>query len=75
VAIFVGLNFITFVLVAFGQVAIFMEFKKTIIAHTANEARKQDLTIARNLLLVVTTDFLCWFPIGVMGNLNVSFLS
>ncbi|XP_060558250.1 uncharacterized protein LOC132718555 [Ruditapes philippinarum] len=67
VAIFVGLNFITFVLVAFGQIAIFMEFKKTVIAHTANKARKQDLTIARNLLLVVTTDFLCWFPIGVMG--------
>lgn len=67
VAIFVGLNFLTFVLVAFGQFAIFLEFKKTTVQLAENKARNQDLKIARNLLLVVTTDFLCWFPIGVMG--------
>lgn len=67
VAIFVGLNFITFVLVAFGQIAIFVEIRNAKIGQDVQRARNQDLKIARNLLLVVTTDFLCWFPIGVMG--------
>jgi hypothetical protein len=68
VAIFVGLNFATFVLVAFGQWSIFMEIRSVSGGMEITSAgRKNDLTVARNLLLVVLTDFLCWFPIGVMG--------
>lgn len=66
VAIFVGLNFVTFVLVAFGQWSIFMEIRK-VGGGLDRSGRTKDLKIARNLLLVVTTDFMCWFPIGVMG--------
>lgn len=69
-ALFVGLNFVTFVLVAVGQLSIFVEVRKSAgIAKSAATSRKRDLKVARNLLLVVATDFLCWFPIGVMGNL------
>lgn len=33
--------------------------------------RNNDLRVARNLLLIVTTDFVCWFPIGIIGsNIN-----
>ncbi|XP_053398506.1 uncharacterized protein LOC123558066 isoform X2 [Mercenaria mercenaria] len=68
VAIFVGLNFATFVLVAFGQWSIFMEIRNVSGGMEKTTAgRKNDLKVARNLLLVVLTDFLCWFPIGVMG--------
>ncbi|XP_053376719.1 G-protein coupled receptor GRL101-like [Mercenaria mercenaria] len=68
VTVFVGLNFVTFILVAFGQVSIFMEVRKSSLRmKKMQSARRKDLTVARNLLLVVTTDFMCWFPIGVMG--------
>lgn len=67
-AVFVCLNFITFILVALGQLAIFLEMNKHGgIATSAASTRKRDLKVARNLLLVVASDFLCWFPIGVMG--------
>ncbi|XP_060581191.1 uncharacterized protein LOC132737848 [Ruditapes philippinarum] len=73
VVIFIGLNFVTFVLIAAGQLFIFAEIKKTRTAQKSmNVSRKYDLTVARNLLLVVTTDFLCWFPIGVMGILSMN---
>ena len=29
--------------------------------------RSNDLRVSRNLLLVVTTDFMCWCPIGILG--------
>lgn len=68
VALFVGLNFATFVLVAFGQWSIFVEIRRASSGLGKTTAgRKNDLTVARNLLLVVLTDFMCWFPIGVMG--------
>lgn len=75
-ALFVGLNFVTFVLVAVGQLSIFVEIRKSAgIATSAAASRKRDLKVARNLLLVVATDFLCWFPIGVMGNLLTTLLT
>ena len=66
--IFIALNSITFVLIAFGQWLIYKEVqasKKSLAGKQAK--RKQDSTISRNLLLVVATDFLCWFPIGIFG--------
>jgi hypothetical protein len=66
--VFVCLNFVTFVMVAFGQLSIFIEIRKSSgIATTAEHSRRRDLKVARNLLFVVATDFMCWFPIGVMG--------
>ncbi|XP_060587113.1 G-protein coupled receptor GRL101-like [Ruditapes philippinarum] len=68
VTLFIGFNFATFLLIAFGQWSIFMEVRKSSVrTNKIKSARKKDLVVARNLLLVVTTDFLCWFPIGVMG--------
>ncbi|XP_045163798.1 G-protein coupled receptor GRL101-like [Mercenaria mercenaria] len=73
ISVFVGLNFITFLLVAVGQWSIFFELQKASgMATTAQSSRKRDLKVARNLLLVVATDFMCWFPIGVMGVLALS---
>ncbi|XP_053380931.1 G-protein coupled receptor GRL101-like isoform X1 [Mercenaria mercenaria] len=71
--IFVCLNFVTFLLVAVGQLSIFIEIRKSAgIATSVESARKRDLKVARNLLLVVATDFLCWFPIGVLGMLALT---
>ncbi|XP_045187782.2 G-protein coupled receptor GRL101-like [Mercenaria mercenaria] len=68
ILVFVLFNFITFLLVAVGQWTIFYEMQKSRgMATTAKSSRVKDLKVARNLLLVVATDFMCWFPIGVMG--------
>jgi hypothetical protein len=70
VSIFVGLNFCTFILVAIGQISIFTELRRsTSVMKKTQISRRRDLKVARNLILVATTDFLCWFPIGVMGKI------
>jgi hypothetical protein len=67
-SIFVGLNFCTFILVAIGQISIFTELRRAgSVMKKTHQSRKRDLRVARNLIFVATTDFLCWFPIGVMG--------
>ena len=77
VGLFIGFNSITFILIAFGQYLIFKEVRssKKVFAGKRS-ARTNDLKIARNLLLVVSTDFFCWFPIGILGktSLHVLFL-
>ncbi|XP_060601496.1 G-protein coupled receptor GRL101-like isoform X2 [Ruditapes philippinarum] len=73
VSIFVGLNFCTFILVAVGQISIFTELRRSTSAMKKTQlSRRRDLKVARNLILVATTDFLCWFPIGVMGILALN---
>jgi hypothetical protein len=70
-SIFVGLNFCTFILVAVGQIAIFKELRRASIMEKTQQSRTRDLKVARNIIFVATTDFLCWFPIGVMGKVSV----
>lgn len=66
--IFIGFNFVTFLLIALGQFMIYAEIKEqTSFKKKMKAARSNDLKVARNLLMLVTTDFLCWFPIGVIG--------
>ena len=68
VSIFIVFNLLTFLLIALGQWLIYAEVSsdKRPITKSA-ENRKKELRVARNLLLVVLTDFLCWFPIGLLG--------
>ena len=41
----------------------------------ARTGRNNDLRVSRNLLLIVSTDFLCWFPIGILGIYQLIILS
>ncbi|KAH9503358.1 hypothetical protein Btru_072809 [Bulinus truncatus] len=58
-----------------GQVAIFVNViqKRNLpsLRH-CSERRLQEINIAKKLALVALTDFLCWFPIGIMGILSVN---
>ena len=74
VFIFIVFNLLTFLLIAWGQWLIYAEVSsdKRPIAKSA-ESRKKELRVARNLLLVVLTDFLCWFPIGLLGKTQIHF--
>ncbi|KAH9523237.1 hypothetical protein Btru_066179 [Bulinus truncatus] len=71
VAIFIFLNFILFLIIAFGQIAIFLSVTKSkgsLICKQYNpKARSQEINIAKKLAFVAVSDFLCWFPIGIMG--------
>ena len=68
VIVFVGFNFTTFVLISFGQLLIYQEVQNSSKKFKRGKsARTNDLKVARNLLLVVSTDFLCWGPVGCMG--------
>jgi hypothetical protein len=75
IVIFLGLNFITFILIAVGQLLIYIEVKSVSgkirkSMKRKSRVRSAELAVARNLLFVVSTDFLCWFPIGCMGELK-----
>ncbi|KAH9500297.1 hypothetical protein Btru_073670 [Bulinus truncatus] len=72
--VYVILNFFLFLFIALGQVGIFMNVIKTrnlpSMKH-CSERRTQDMNIAKKLAFVAVSDFLCWFPIGIMGILSL----
>ena len=68
ISIFIGFNFVTFLAIAFGQWLIYTKISAAQArVKSCSTGRANDLRIARNLLLVALTDFLCWFPIGILG--------
>nr|KAG5697910.1 hypothetical protein BaRGS_026848 [Batillaria attramentaria] len=63
--VIVVFNFVLFILIASGQVLIFAAVRKNSISKSNQD--NQDATIARRLTTIVLSDFLCWFPIGLLG--------
>ena len=66
VSVFLVLNFILFLLIAVGQTFIYWSVQKNAL-NTDSTKTSRDRTIARRLISVAVTDFLCWFPIGFCG--------
>ena len=60
-------NFVLFLLIAAGQVIIFTSIQANRLHVNENTTRVKDLTIARRLITIAVSDFLCWFPIGLLG--------
>ena len=50
-----------------GMIRLNACYRKTGRVSTCSRRRRQEMSIARRLFLVALTDFLCWFPVGVMG--------
>ena len=68
ITIFIGFNSATFLLIGVGQYLVYREIHSTKKQDRITRAtRDKDLKVARNLLMVVSTDFLCWLPIGISG--------
>ena len=66
-------NFVLFLLIASGQAAIYRTIRQSQGSVDLTSTHKvRELTIARRLLTVVLSDFLCWFPIGLLGILAAS---
>ncbi|KAI8792321.1 G-protein coupled receptor GRL101 [Biomphalaria glabrata] len=60
---------------AFGQICILSNHKsirRSIRNLSKNiKKRKEDMSIARKLAFVALTDFMCWFPVGILGFLSL----
>ena len=71
IGVFIIFNFVLFVLIASGQAFIYWSVQKNAL-NTDSAKVSRDLTIARRLISVAVTDFLCWFPIGLCGLLALA---
>ena len=60
------LNFVLFLLIAVGLAFIYWSACSNSIS-SSTKTRSRDATIARRMTTVVLSDFLCWFPIGLLG--------
>ena len=65
--IIVVLNFVLFMIIATGQVFVFLSIRANSMLTVDSSRKSQDLRIARGLTSIVVSDFLCWFPIGLLG--------
>ncbi|XP_070203110.1 G-protein coupled receptor GRL101-like [Littorina saxatilis] len=65
-AVFIVLNFVLFLAIGVGQAVIYSAVRNSSKA-AGNQMRERDMALARRLLVVVLTDFCCWFPIGLLG--------
>ena len=61
------LNFVLFILIAIGQAAIYVTVKGSSMKRANGGKQSSELTLAYRLATVVISDFICWFPIGVLG--------
>jgi hypothetical protein len=62
-------NFVLFLFVALGQASIFWSVRINTMGSDVVSSRLKDVIVARQLLTVVVSNFLCWFPIGLLGML------
>ena len=65
-SVMIILNFLLFLLIAVGQASIYWSVRSNSIS-SSKKTGSRDATIARRLTTIVLSDFLCWFPIGLLG--------
>ena len=69
--VMIVLNFFFFLLIALGQLSIYSSVvNNRLSAACTTTTTSKDVTIARRLTTVAVSDFLCWFPIGLLGILS-----
>ena len=67
-AVMIIFNFVIFLFIATGQLVVYMAIQSQSVTDTDDsDRRRKDLTVAQRLFTVVVSDFLCWFPIGLLG--------
>ena len=65
-SVMIILNFMLFLLIAVGQAFIYWSVCSNSIS-SSTKTGSRDAIIARRMTTVVLSDFLCWFPIGLLG--------
>ena len=71
VSVFIVFSFALFLLISTGQAFIYWSVQMNALNACSTKVSR-DLTIARRLISVAVTDFLCWFPIGLCGLLALA---
>jgi hypothetical protein len=69
--VMIVLNLLLFLLVASGQLLIYHTVRQSAralrdVSGTSN-SKNPEVRVARRLTSIVVTDFLCWFPLGLLG--------
>ena len=54
-------------MIAIGYLAMYFAVTQSSAKAKAGMQHRQQIILARNMLLIVVTDFICWLPIICMG--------
>ena len=66
-SVVIVVNFVLFLLIAAGQAFIYTSIRANSLSDSESTKKSLDSSIARRLITVAVSDFLCWFPIGLLG--------
>jgi hypothetical protein len=66
-SVMIVLNMALFVFVAVGQTAIYAAIHSNTLAVAGDSRKQQNASIARRLIAIAVTDFLCFFPVSLFG--------
>ena len=66
-AIMIIFNFVLFLVIVFGQLLIYWSVQKNSMRSSNSMSSVRDINIAQRLIAVAVSDFLCWFPVGLIG--------
>ncbi|KAK7102516.1 hypothetical protein V1264_020722 [Littorina saxatilis] len=65
--VMIVLNLLLFVLIGAGQLVIYLSIRANSLECSDTGRKAKEQTIARRLITIALSDFLCWFPVGVLG--------
>ena len=67
-AVMIVFNFVLFLFIAAGQFVVYLAVRSQSMTEQGDAVkRSKDLAVAGRLFTVVVSDFICWFPIGLLG--------
>lgn len=67
IAIFIGLNLLCFLIVAFCYLQIFITVKRSSRKVGRHREREEEVRMALKMAVLVLTDFCCWMPVIITG--------
>ncbi|XP_059144470.1 G-protein coupled receptor GRL101-like [Physella acuta] len=71
--VFIVFNFLQLIFIIAGQIAIFKSIALSSDSQINSPTNRiREITVAKNLSLVVLSNFFCWFPVCVVGLMSAS---
>ena len=70
IALFLGVNLLCFLFIFMSYVVIFITVKQSRKSVGRKESYQDEIRMAIKMAAVVGTDFICWFPVIIMGVLS-----
>ena len=70
VAIFIVLNFVSFMFILFAYIAMFWKVRQVSRAVRSTQMNRES-SMAKRMMFIILTDFLCWMPVIVIGILTL----